>query len=123
MTRAKNQDMTINELVEQFVAIALAQDEALLVNEIRKYNRLFDDMETVEQELKLRTGDQRRVLRRLYDHPNAEVRLKAAKATLAVAPKAARRVLQTIRERQEFPQALDAGMTLGALDDGTFKPT
>jgi hypothetical protein len=42
---------------------------------------------------------------------------------LAVAPEAARHVLQEIKRWQEFPQALDAGMTLIALDDGTFKPT
>jgi hypothetical protein len=59
----------------------------------------------------------------LYDRRNAQVRLTAAKATLAVAPKAARVQLQKLRRLREFPQAGDAGMTLRALDDGIFKPT
>jgi hypothetical protein len=65
--------------------------------------------------LKSRPGDGRNALRRLYQHKNAQVRLTA--------PEAARHVLQEIKRWQEFPQALDAGMTLIALDDGTFKPT
>jgi hypothetical protein len=80
-------------------------------------------MEAVEGELKARTGDQRRALLVLYDHPNAQVRLKAAKATLAVAPQAARRMLQIIRESKEYPQAGDAGMTIRAIESGIFRPT
>jgi hypothetical protein len=76
----------------------------------------------VEEELKARDGDQRRALLDLYDHPNAQVRLNAAKATLAVAPESARRMLQTMADSREFPQAGDAGMTLDSLDRGIFKP-
>ena len=93
------------------------------MDEIAKYNRLFDQMEAVEEELKVRGGDQRQALLGLYDHPNGHVRLKAAKATLAVAPEAARRALQSIIDRREYPHALDAGMTIRALNDGTFVPT
>jgi hypothetical protein len=72
--------------------------------------------------LKARNGDQRRALLLLYEHPNAQVRLKAAKATLAVNPDAARRVLQTLADSREFPQAGDAGMTLINLDRSIFNP-
>jgi Domain of unknown function (DUF2019) len=115
--------MTVQELVELFIAIALEQDGAITTDDIAKFNRLFEQMEAVKLELKNRTGDQRRALLRLYQHPNTHVRLKAAKATLAVAPQAARRILQAIRESGEFIHAGDAGMTLRNLDQGIFKPT
>ncbi|MBM3543991.1 MAG: DUF2019 domain-containing protein [Alphaproteobacteria bacterium] len=117
------QMMSVAQLVERFEAIALAQDEAILYDEIKKFNRLFGQMENVKEELKSRVGDQRRALMVLYEHPNAQVRLKAAKATLAVAPQEARRLIEVIADSHEFPQAGDAGMTLLALDEGIFKPT
>jgi hypothetical protein len=123
MKRAKLQDMTVDQLVERFTAIALDQDRALLRNEYAKFNRLFEQMEEVKGELKARDGDQRRALLRLYDHPNAQVRLKAVKATLAVAPERARRMLELIAESHEYPQAGEAGMSIDNLERGIFKPT
>jgi hypothetical protein len=117
------QGMTVDQLVERFSSISLEQDRALRVGTIAKVNRLFDELELVEQELKLRDGDQRRALLTLYDHPNAQVRLKAVKATLAVAPEAARRMLQIIADSREYPQAGEAGMSIYNLDSGIFKPT
>lgn len=122
MTRKNLKAMSDEQLVEEFVRIALQQDEAILYDEIAKFNRLFDLMDEVKKELKSRPGDRRRVLMRLYDHENAQVRLKAAIATLAVAPAAARQALDTIAQSRK-PQAADAGMTIFALDDGIFKPT
>src|SRR5712691_3930772 len=123
MTPSKLADMTVEQLVERFAAIALGQDQALLMHEYAKFNRLFDEMQAVGRELKGRNGDQRRALLRLYDHPNAQVRLKAVKATLAVAPEAARRTLRSIAESREYPQAGEAGMSLANLERGIFKPT
>lgn len=123
MKRADLRDMSVDQLLGRFSEIALAQHDALLMNDTAKFNRLFDEMEEVEAELKFRAGDQRRILLHLFDHPNPQVRLAAAKATLALAPKEARNVLQKIKDRREYPQALDAGMTMRALDDGVFKPT
>jgi hypothetical protein len=71
----------------------------------------------------MREGDQRRTLLNLYNHPNMNVRVKAAKATLAVSPKGARQLLEEIQASKWQPQALDAGMCLWALDQGIFKPT
>jgi hypothetical protein len=116
-------DMSVDQLVERFTAITLDQDKALLRNEIARFNRLFDQMEAVKQELKGRAGDQRRALLPLYDHPNAQVRLKAVKASLAVAPEAALRMLKAIAESREYPQAGEAGMSLYNLERGIFKPT
>jgi hypothetical protein len=116
-------DMSVDQLVERFTAITLDQDKALLRNEIARFNRLFDQMEAVKQELKGPAGDQRRALLPLYDHPNAQVRLKAVKASLAVAPEAALRMLKAIAESREYPQAGEAGMSLYNLERGIFKPT
>jgi hypothetical protein len=59
----------------------------------------------------------------LFAHPNPQVRLMAAQSTLAVAPTAARQVLQELWGRKEFPQAADAMGTLRALERGDRKPT
>lgn len=111
------------ELVERFLEIALEQDNAILMDEIARYNRLYGRMEEVKEELKRRPGDLRRALVALYDHPNAQVRLKAAIATLAVAPESARSVLQDISDQNEYPQAADARGMMRALDEGAYKPT
>jgi hypothetical protein len=116
MRRVKPQNMTAEQLVERFMAAALAQDEALLMNDIAEVNRLFWRLAEIEDELKAREGDQRRVLMSLYDHPNAQVRVKAAKATLAVAPEAARQQLPAIVGSREYPQAGEAGMSLRNLE-------
>ena len=60
---------------------------------------------------------------RRLDHPNAQARLKAATATLAIAPMEAREVLERIQRLKEFPQAGEAGMRLWNIDRGVFKPT
>jgi|SRR5680860_1034193 len=116
-------ELSVDELVESFAAFALGQYEADLDDDIPEFTRLFWQMEAVEEELKSRAPDRRRALTLLYDHPNVQVRLGAAKATLAVAPDDARKLIEAIAKSGEFPQAGDAGMTLDALDRGIFKPT
>jgi hypothetical protein len=120
MNRDKLGKLTIEELVEGFVVIALEQDKALRHGQHAKYNRLFDQMETIKQELQERTGDQRQALVALHSHPNAQVRLKSAIATLALAPEAAQRTLQAISERNEYPQAVYARDMISALDKGSY---
>jgi hypothetical protein len=122
MSRNKLESATIKELVEYFAAIAVVQDKAILRDEHAKYNRLYKEMDAVKQELKGRTGDQRRAPISLYAHPNAQVRLKAAIATLALVPAEARQTLQLISDREEYPQAADARGMIDALDEGTFIP-
>ena len=122
MTRKNLKDLTISELVEQFAAVAIDQDRALLEDELSKYKRLYWQMDAIAEELKARPGDQRRALLSLFSHPNLQVKLSAAKDTLAIAPDAARKMLQQIEEWGRMPQAGDAGMCLWALDEGIFKP-
>lgn len=114
--------MTVDQLVERFSALALEQDRALLQENISRVNQLYDALKDVEFELKQRDGDQRRALLRLYDHPNPQVRVKAVKATLAVEPSAARRMLQAIADSREFPQAGDAASSIRYLNEGIYKP-
>ncbi|MGH6838392.1 MAG: DUF2019 domain-containing protein [Methylocella sp.] len=114
--------MTVDDLVEHFAKIGIAQDQALLYNELNKFKKLYWQMKDVDTELHARGEDARRALQRLYDHPNMQVRLQAAKRTLGVAPEAARHVIESISESNWFPQAGEAGMTLSNLDSGFFKP-
>jgi hypothetical protein len=123
MKRIQLSDITTKDLVERFAQIGVAQDRALLGGEIAKFNRLFDQMADVSNELKSREGDQRRALMVLYDFPNVQVRLKAAKHTLAVAPVEARKQIEAIAASNWMPQAGDAGMSLWNLDRGVYKPT
>lgn len=94
---------------------------ALPSGEISKVKKMYDKLEAIKTELKSRPGDQRSALLPLYHHKNRQVQIKAAKATLAIAPDAARAQLEAIRESGWQPQALDAGMTLWLLDRNAGK--
>src|SRR6266850_4935135 len=89
MTNAKREEMAVTQLIEYFKMIALDKYDAILDEDNDKYNRLFDDMEGIRNELKRRDGDQRRALISLFKHPNRQVRLKAAISTPAIEPDAA----------------------------------
>ena len=123
MTGMKNlSKATVDQLVAVFTAMAAGQDEALKHFDTRRYNRLYDQMTKVIMELKSRDGDRRKALMPLYQHPNPTVRFKSAMATLALAPVEARQVLQTIKDRKEFPIAMRASQILSALDEGRYTP-
>lgn len=123
MKRVSLEDMTVEQLVEQFTEIALAQDEALLMDEIGKYNRLYDQMDLLKRELKDRYGDGRSSLLALLKHKNAQVRLKAAIATLSIDLEAARQTLQSISDKNEYPQAMEARGMIDALDECRYVPS
>jgi hypothetical protein len=122
MTVENLREMSSSGLIDLFVTIALAQDEAILMDEHDEYNRLYLRMRAIAGELKSRPGDERSALAKLYEHPNAQVRLQAAIDTLAVAPEAASRALRLISDRQEYPQAADARGMLNALAEGSYVP-
>jgi hypothetical protein len=115
-------DQTIDQLVNRFAEIGVAQDQALLYDEHKKFNGLFDQMNDVDKELRRRGLRARMALLRLFNHPNIQVRLEAAKWSLGIAPEVSRHVIEEINESQSFPQAMDAGMTLRNLEAGIFKP-
>jgi Domain of unknown function (DUF2019) len=122
MSRSDLNTLTVEQLVERFAAVGLEQDQAILEDNNDEYAHLFWQMEEIKKELKRRSGDQRRALLGLYSHPNIQVRLKAAKATLAVAPEQARRMIEEIAQSKLYPHAGDAGMCLWMLDRGDFVP-
>jgi hypothetical protein len=113
--------MSVAQLVTRFTDLAIAQYKAELKGEIGEYNRLYDAIVAVKDELGSRAGDERRALVSLFRHPNSQVRLMAAQWALAVAPAAARQTLQEISDRNEYPQAAYARQTLMALDRGDSK--
>lgn len=115
--------MNADELVNLFCDYGLQQDDAMLGGEQAKVNRLVWKLKDIADELKSREGDQRSALLSLYAHPNAQVRVNAIKATLAVAPEQARYALEVLANSKEFPAAGEAGMSIIALDRGIFKPT
>jgi hypothetical protein len=116
-------DMSNEALVHRFTEICVEQDKAELEDKISKFNKLFKQQLEIEAELRNRGLEARLNLLKLYEHPNMQVKLQAAKATLAVAPKEARRMIESIAESPWMPQAGDAGMCLWALDEGISKPT
>jgi hypothetical protein len=97
--------MTVTQLLERFTGIDIEQDQALLKRQYAKFNRLFEQMVAIKDELKTREGDQRREPLSLYKHPNAQVRLNAIKATLAVAPDIAPRALQALADSRDHSRA------------------
>lgn len=116
-------EMLTPQLVQKFIDLALAQFKAELYGEISVYNRLYRQIVAIEQELKMRPGDERVALVPLFSHANPQVRLMAAQSTLAVAPVESRQTLQVLWDRKEFPQAAYAMGTLRALERGDRKPT
>ncbi len=116
------ENLTVDELVDRYAHICIAQDDALFHDEHRKFSRLFTQMIAVREELRRRGPEARLALKRLYDHPNLQVRLQAAKSIIGIDWEDALRVIQEVKKRGEMPQAGEAGMTLRALEKGIFKP-
>ena len=123
MTQKNVDRMTAAQLAERFLALALAKGDAIMGGENAKASRIYWKIDAILNELKVREGDQRRMLIEFYQHRDPSVRLEAAEATLAICPEAAKQVLQLICDRKEFPFAGDAGLTLMYVKDGRYKPT
>ncbi len=70
--------LTIEELVDLFAEIGVEQDRALFHERIAEFRKLYRQMNAIDNELKRRGRDARLALLPLYDHPNVQVRLKAA---------------------------------------------
>jgi hypothetical protein len=122
MIQQNLQSMTVDQLVERFAALGVEQSKAIDADNNKKYARLFEQMMNVEKEMKLRSGDQRRALMALYSYPNMQVRLAAAKATLATVPQGARQAIEAIAASTWPPQCYDARNSLWMLDEGKFVP-
>lgn len=123
MNRGALSALSADDLVVRFEDAAIQQAYELDAGRQSEVNRLYWILNDIRDELKRRKGDQRRALLILYDHPNPQVSLKAAKATLAVEPALARAKLQQIRDMRHYPQSLEAGMSLWNLETGVYKAT
>lgn len=120
MSGAKLNELSVGQLVDQFLKITLAQYDAEF--EPNKYNKLYDRMVEVRGELKRRAGDQRSALVPLFSHQNPQVRFMAAVAMLKLVPDAAQTVLQALADSKEYPQAANAIGILRALEEGRYVP-
>src|SRR5665213_1276280 len=94
--------LTVVQLVDRFTELALGQSKAELDGQIAKYNRLYDAIVAIKNELKSRPGDERRALVSLFVHPNPQVRLVAAQKAFKCAPVAARQVFQELSDHNIY---------------------
>ncbi|MCB8839326.1 DUF2019 domain-containing protein [Aurantimonas sp. VKM B-3413] len=113
---------SVEEILADYVRMSLEQYEYNLDGDFRSYNMTVPRQIALEAELRRRDGDQRRALLALFDHPNMQVRLNAARAARPVAPVEARRKIEEIAASGHYPQSADAGSSLSAMDRGIYKP-
>lgn len=113
--------MTAAELVDRFVEISIEQGKALESLETARFNRLFKKLAPVVRELRSRSGDQRHLLLKLYDHPDLQVKLNVAGWAYALNPEAAVATFHTVRDTRKYPWAGHAGMSLSMLEMGLSK--
>ena len=123
MTNIDRGTLSVAELVEEFIALGIKQHKAVWNGDTKTYSPLFERMQATKVELENRPGDQRLALKPLYEHQNIQVRLMAARSTLALAPIEARGVIESIAASNQFPCAGDAGVCLYMLDSGAFVPS
>src|SRR5678815_3106001 len=106
--RNKLESATAEELVEYFVETAMVQDKAMRQGDTPKYNRLYREMDAVEQELRTAHWRSKTCTHSTVCASERAGQAASSIATLALAPNAARQVLQIISDREEYPQAVDA---------------
>lgn len=123
MTKPKIEDLPTDSLVSLFSVIGEKQFRAAENFQTALFSKLFEEMNGIVSELKVREGDQRRALLALLDHENAQVRLKAAIHTLAIDSARSRAVLQELADRGEFPTGADARGMIRALREGRYIPS
>jgi hypothetical protein len=123
MTDADLRTLTDGDLVARFRICALNEASALLDSDIPRVTELFWDMRAINDELKRRGPQARRVLLTLLDDKNLRVRLEAARRLLT---DDAEKALQTIKDvvaSHQMPEAGDAGMLLLELERDIGQPT
>lgn len=111
--------LTVDQLVKKFTEIGIAQDKAEDADNVSLFNRLYREMDAVDQEIRKRGAEARLALLQLCEHPNLQVKLQAAKFAYGASPEIAQKCLQVICDSKIPPQYLDAGMSLQSIADGT----
>lgn len=115
--------LTTGELIANFTSLSERQYPLLLNDETAKYNLLVRKQVEIDKELRSRGTEARLELTKLFDHPNIQVRLIAARHSIGVAREPALNVLRQIMKEDFGPFRLSAGMTVALVEDGTITPT
>jgi hypothetical protein len=123
MTNQKLANLTDDELVTSFEGWARARVKAVIDCDATAATHSYRKLDAVDRELRTRGLRARGKLLVLLDHPELPVRYYAAKRLLALEPDRARSIIEDTKAGPFDSLALDAGMTLRALDEGIFKPT
>ncbi len=122
MRSVQLQEITTDELVQQFAQLAHDMGAAVLDSETRRFNRMFPRMQAIDRELRSRGPGARIALFPLLEDKDRFVRYYSAKYVLGLVPDRARRVIEEIAQFKVDALSGDAGMCLYALDKGIFKP-
>lgn len=122
MTKFDPKAASVDELIARFVSLGLEQEEMELAGNGSRANRAIRARWAVENELKSRDGDARRLLVRFYEHESFQVQCNTASATIALFPEQARRKLEYIRNGNLGLTSMDAGTTLSGIDSGRYVP-
>ncbi len=118
----KLQKLSTDQLVALFIDVSLEMKRADDWLENAAYNRAYDKLDKVMAELQVRSGDERHALLPLLTHPDIQVRLNAAVATLTLSA-AATEAMQGIASLGYCSQAFSAKRMLRAIEEGTWTPT
>ena len=108
--------LTTEQLVDRFAAIGEAQHVACNRRDTRRYNRLYRQIDAVDKELHRRGPEARAALKRLYVHPDIQVRTMAGQLTADEFPAEVRPVLEAIRDSWYIPYCVDASFCLDRID-------
>ena len=133
MTNYPYSEMSDEQLAKAFVEISIKEADAMGLRKSREVNGLIKQSRAIEETLRARGLEARKVLVPLLGCSDArssfakefeaQVRLNAAKELLAVVPEQARATLEDLAAHGPSAQSGRAGMCLQFLDDGIFKPT
>lgn len=121
MTKLDLSKLDVSALLELYVEWSIQQGVSLERASISKVNKLGDQINQIDKELKLRPGDQRSALAPLLSHPNAQVRFNAAQSVIWMLPLEARQAIQIIADSGVYPLAGHAGMYLSMYDGESAK--
>ncbi|GGF01301.1 hypothetical protein GCM10011611_03560 [Aliidongia dinghuensis] len=115
--------MTVDELVSLFASLGERQYPLTLNDEVKSANHLIRQQNEISKELRRRGIAARLELTKLFNHPNIQVRMNAAKWSIGIAREPALNVLRQITKEDFGAFRLSAGMTVALVEDGTINPT
>ncbi len=121
MTDPDLKALTDEQLAQRFCDLSLEEYDAGRGNELKRVIRLARAVIAITRVLESRGADALRVLLPLLNHPNAQVRLDAARAIMPVEQDRATATLKALSERGPSAQRGAAGMALYYEEKGISK--